>query len=146
MKSLRRSGALLLFLAFSSLMVVLPAPASMASVPVILFVDFDDPLSGQFQAFLQQEIVALGGILLVSQDHISVEECAIVSVTGFRYRGESGAELGFAFSYAFGYAGPDEPYYYLYHNVLVGYPKMEGLSWAAAEIAEDFDLELELSW
>lgn len=146
MKSLRRSGALLLFLAFSSLMVVLPARASMASVPVILFVDFDDPLSGQFQAFLQQEIVALGGILLVSKDHISVEECAIVSVTGFRYRGESGAELGFAFSYAFGYAGPDEPYYYLYHNVLVGYPRIEGLSWAAAEIAEEFDLELDLSW
>jgi len=111
-----------------------------------MYVDFDDPLSGHFRTVLEQEIVALGGISLVSNDHISVEECAIVSVTGFRYRGESGAELGFAFSYAFGYAGPDEPYYYLYHNVLVGYPKIEGLAWAAAEIANEFDLELDLSW
>jgi|GEM_PF-2300338 len=137
---------ILLLLVLTSFSVLLFVSVSSAAIPVVLYVDFDDPLSGHFRTVLEQEIVALGGISLVSKDHISVEECAIVSVTGFRYRGESGAELGFAFSYAFGYAGPDEPYYYLYHNVLVGYPKIDGLSWAAAQIADEFDLELDISW
>ncbi|MDO9509652.1 MAG: hypothetical protein Q7I97_10015 [Thermovirgaceae bacterium] len=147
MKKWRKPGTILLFLALSFILVLSPASQSMAEIPVYIVLDFDDPAAGQFRTLLEQKIVALGGITLVNKDHLSIEDCAILSVVGFRYKGPSGEDLGFPFSYAIGYSEPGDSYlYYEYHNVLVGYANAEGLSWAAGEIADELDVELALWW
>jgi len=148
MNKCRKPGTILLFLILSFMLVLSPASPSMADdIPVYIVLDFDDPTAGQFRTLLEQEIVALGGITLVDKDHLSVEDCAILSVVGFRYKGPSGEDLGFPFSYAIGYSEPGDSYlYYEYHNVLVGYADYEGLSWAAGEIADELDIELALWW
>lgn len=145
MNSFRKARFLVLF-ALTSFSVLLFVSVSSAAVSVVLFLDFDDPLSSQFRTMLEEEITALGGITLAGKEQMLVEDCAIVSVTGFRYRSESGEDLGFAFSYAFGYSETDNYYCLEYHNVLVGYPRHEGLRWAAEEIAVEFDIELDLFW
>lgn len=143
----KRPGKILLFLALFSIVVIFPAYPASAEIPVYIVLDFDDPSAGQFRAFLEREISGLEGITLVGKDHLALEDCAVVSVVGFRFRGRSGEELGFPFSYAFGYSEPgEEGFWFLYHNVLAGYPTDEGLSWAAGEIAEELDFELDLWW
>lgn len=147
MKKWKRSGTAAIFLALFSIHIFSFASPSMASIPVYVVLDFDDPAAGQFRTFLEQEVAALEGITLVGKDHLSVEDCAVLSVVGFRYKGPSGEDLGFPFSYAIGYSEPgDSDYYYEYHNVLVGYANAEGLSWAANRIADDLDVELTLWW
>lgn len=147
MQKCKRSGKVLLFLVLFSILFLFPSSPSVAEIPVYIVLDFEDPSAEQFRTFLEKEISGLEGIKLVSKDHLSVEDCAVVSVAGFRFRGRSGEELGFPFSYAFGYSEPGEDgFLFLYHYVLAGYPTDEGLSWAAGEIAEALDFELDLWW
>lgn len=147
MKKWKRSGTAAIFMALFSILIFSFASPSMASIPVYIVLDFDDPAAGQFRTFLEQAIAGLGGISIVGKDHLDVEDCAIVSVVGFRYKGASGEDLGFPFSYAIGYSEPGDSYfYYEYHNVLVGYANTDGLSWAAGEIADELDIELDLWW
>ncbi|GAB6280368.1 MAG: hypothetical protein STSR0007_04340 [Thermovirga sp.] len=129
MKKWKRSGTAIIFPALFSILIFSFASPSMANIPVYIVLNFDDPAAGQFRALLEQKVAALEGITLVDKDHLSVEDCAVLSVVGVRYKGASGEDLGFPFSYAIGDSVPDDPeYYYEYHNVLVGYPTADGLS------------------